>query len=59
MEYDYKEDAIPEEINILSQLPEDQKNLVFNEAGKTHCANLDEWLRYLRSYVEGHIRLQS
>jgi hypothetical protein len=49
----YKDFALPSEIEILSKLPEEKRELVFNLVGKqNHCNNLNEWLLYLQWYVD-------
>jgi hypothetical protein len=55
---DWTNSALPQELEILSQLPEHQRQAVFEAAGKqNHCQNLWEWLNYLKNYVDGYIRL--
>lgn len=47
--------VLPDEKEILSVLPEEQKEAAFEEAEKcgNHCQNLYEWLNHLRQYVKG------
>lgn len=46
-----------EELQILSNLPECQRQTVFELAEKqTHCQNIQEWLNYLQIYVDDYIR---
>lgn len=55
-EEDWKHSALPEELEILSVLPEAEQSFVFELAGRqTHCQNLGEWLRYLKQYVAGYV----
>ena len=55
---DWKDSVMPQELEILSSLPEHQRQAVFEAAGKqNHCQNLHQWLNYLKNYVDGYIRL--
>lgn len=55
---DWKNSALPTELEILSVLPEAEQRVVFELASQqTHCQNLDEWLRYLKRYVAGYVAI--
>lgn len=57
-EEDWADSVLPQELYILSKLPEDKRQTVFEEAAEqNHCPTLREWLNFLENYVDGYIRL--